>query len=180
MSKMRAFHNDPAIKAKYVERLTLHGDRHADYEKELGIPVALAFLHDRCFEGLPAENAGEFATAFLDAIPVGADLSRVAPRLMLWLLREELPQHIDAQSVRAAIASIAALYERRIAGGDVPPGEFRAAAYAAADAAAYAAARAARTAAYAAYAAADAARTAAAVCKAQFNRGKIYRGQCET
>lgn len=113
---MQAFHNDPAIKAKYQARLaehrrlgqlaqgigfviagglikgcavgcTLDNYDHTRYPIELGLPEWLAHLEDCIFEGLPAGDAEQFAEDFLEAIPVGADASDV--RRKLAILRQQ-------------------------------------------------------------------------------------------
>ena len=110
---MFAFHNDPAIKARYLARLyvhqradqfaqgvywdgergcavgcTLHSGDHRAYETELGIPQQLGWIEDVLFEFLAIPLAGEFAVNFLEQIPVGADLSRVFPQIMIWIMSD--------------------------------------------------------------------------------------------
>ena len=107
---MKAFHNDPQIKAKYLARVkahaqadeiihgkywqdgkgcavgcTVHSSTHSDYETKLGIPQAIARLEDVIFEGLENSEAKRFPAQFLRAIPVGADLSRVTALFLLAL-----------------------------------------------------------------------------------------------
>ena len=110
---MLSFHNDPAIKAKYVERIKRHRAADElvagtgwsngigcavgctfecyDYSRgpiEIGFPSTLIALEDEIFEGL-ARTGGDylsFPTLFLEDTPVGVDLELVAPRLFLWLL----------------------------------------------------------------------------------------------
>ena len=153
---------------------------HVDLAKRLGIPLQLAYLEDKIFEGLPRKEALSWPTRFAQAIPVGADMSLVWPRFALWLLVDPdagVLRFARTVPVQRAISGVAALFARQIAGEMVTLQEWRtarsdaaAAAYAAADAAyaAYAdadAAAAAYAAAYAdaaAYAAADAAAAAAA------------------
>lgn len=114
---MQAYHNDPAIKEKYLARVrahkeadeivhqwiewkdgwdaigcTVHSDDHKAYETELGIPEVLAHLEDRIFDGLPFDHlAMLWPERFLSAIRVGADLSRVWPQFAVWFLTD--PQH---------------------------------------------------------------------------------------
>jgi hypothetical protein len=113
MNKLLSFHNDPAIKDKYLKRLQLHFDldeiekgyywengkvcavgctvhsgQHKAYEKELGIPIILAKLEDRIFEGLPNSSAKHFPIDFLTAIPVGVDLSNVWKEFIIWVLTD--------------------------------------------------------------------------------------------
>jgi hypothetical protein len=117
---MLAFHNDPSIKARYLDRVrlharadeiihgsywengkdcavgcTVHSSKHANYETELGIPIMLARLEDRLFEGQSNGRSKEFPERFLLAAKVGADLSRVGWKFLHWLLTEELVSRDD-------------------------------------------------------------------------------------
>lgn len=99
---MLSYHNDPAVKAKYVARFEAHRkadeviqgtgfdngrgcfvgctlDRydHELFPVELGWPQWLAHLADAIFEGLPASEAPQFGSNLLAAIPVGVDLEPV-------------------------------------------------------------------------------------------------------
>ena len=119
---------------------------HARYPAELGIPLQLAYLEDRIFEGLPMDDSKEWPERFSRAIHVGADLSLVWPRFIVWLLGNT-KQHANKRG-KKVIDAVIALYERRIAGDEPTSDEwndarFNVAANAAADAAAasYAAAR---------------------------------------
>jgi len=160
-----------------------YGD-HVYLAERLGIPLALTRLEDRIFEGLPKAKALEWPGQFSRAIPVGADLSLVWPRFAVWLLTD--PKHgvhrlARTVAAKLAIAGVAKLYEREIAGDKPSLGEWRVArsAAAAADAAAaagdaygdaYADAYAAAAAAAAAYADAYAAAYAAAAAAAAARR----------
>lgn len=69
-------------KQSTAERDALNGDGawktfgwHKRIEAEYGIPIYVAQMIDRTFEGLPVSMAGDFAVTVADAIPVGADLS---------------------------------------------------------------------------------------------------------
>jgi len=134
---MRAYHNDPKVKAKYVNRMkrhiksdevkqgvgyengrgcavgcTLNGYDHKAFEDELGVPEALAWLLD------DLKDAPQFALDFLEAIPVGADLSLIAPKFNLWLLKDKehgVYQYADAKG-KKAINGVAKLLRRQIAG----------------------------------------------------------------
>lgn len=138
---MIAFHGDERVKATYLARVrahaaadelihgtywekgkgcaigcTVHGSNHMAYESELGIPAQLAYLEDRLFESLPNGEAQTWPVRFLEAIPVGADLSMVWPQFVVWLLTDPTDGVIrfaegypDAQAV---IQRVAALYER--------------------------------------------------------------------
>jgi hypothetical protein len=114
-----AFHNDPAIKAKYIALVKAH--READelmkgatgelrdgkwrgcavactFDKydhtrgpvEIGIPTELMGLNDFFFENLPDKESQAWPEAFLAAPRIGADLRLVRDRFTLWLLTDEL------------------------------------------------------------------------------------------
>ena len=182
---MQAFHNNPAIKRKYLARVrrhraadqlvkgkywengkgcavgcTIHGSDHVAYEAELGIPRELAYLEDQVFENLPNALAQVWPARFLAACPVGADLSLVWPAFAVWLLTDPTTgtASLCNPAGRVASAAVAALFQRQLDGGTVAVHEWQVARHAAAYAAdaAYAA-----TATAAAYAAADAAAYAA-------------------
>ena len=129
---MKAFHNDPLIKEKYINRLkdhykadefikgtfwengkgcavgcTVHSSNHLAFETELGIPQVLAKLEDEIFEGLPNELAKEFPLQFLSAINVGADLLKVWNYFAIWLLTDAeygILQHVKNKKVVQDIA----------------------------------------------------------------------------
>ena len=63
-------------------------DDHSVYEKELGIPLFLAYLEDNIFEGLPDKDNSQFAVDFLEAIPVGVNLEPVKYKFLKYLLEE--------------------------------------------------------------------------------------------
>lgn len=111
---MKAFHNDPKIKEKYLARViehrkaddiekgiywengkgcavgcTIHGHEHKKYEIELGIPRLLAFLEDNIFENLPNDRAKLWPEQFLSAIEPVADLSKVWEKFSFWLMTDE-------------------------------------------------------------------------------------------
>lgn len=111
---MLTFHNDPAIKEKFIARVkahkeadrlvkgqywengkgcavgcTLEGSSHIEYEFQLGIQEWLARVEDRIFEGLPNELAMKWPLEFLEAIPVGKNLSEVWPKFCIFLMLDE-------------------------------------------------------------------------------------------
>ena len=117
---MLAFHSDPSIKARYLDRVRrhrandeiihgkywengkgcavgccIHSSNHMAYESELGIPIMLARLEDRLFEGLANGRSKEFPERFLLAARLGADLSLVGWKFLHWLLTEELASRDD-------------------------------------------------------------------------------------
>jgi hypothetical protein len=198
-TKLLAFHNNPSVKGLYIQRVkahaladeivqgqywregkgcavgcTVHGNEHSRYETELGIPRQLAYLQDRIFEGLSHVEAKGFPLAFLEAIPVGADLSLVISHFLVWLLIDEqqgVIRFAKRDDTKVAIQQVASLYQRQLAGETISSKEWKkayaTAAATAADAAAYATAAAA-TAATAAATAADAATADAAAYAAAY------------
>ena len=186
---MLAFHADPKIKAKYLRRVQAHFNAdqivqgatgqggkgcavwctldkydHGSYETELGIPRLLARLEDGIFEGLSVKESKTWPAKFLRAIKPGADLSKVGPKFLVWLL-EGVMQYAKPKG-KVAIQAVIDLYKRQL-GGEVITYDQWSTVRSAAYAAAYAYAAAATTAAYAAaYAAAAAAAAAAAYAAA--------------
>jgi hypothetical protein len=150
MTQLLAFHGKQSIKKKYLARVrahrkadqimkgryweggkgcavgcTIHSAVHDAYEQELGIPTVLACLEDGLFENMANKDAMEFPERFLSAIPVGADLSLVFAKLVVW--EWEDPQHglkaipevaSDAELVDCC-ERLVALYKRVIAGETV-------------------------------------------------------------
>jgi hypothetical protein len=187
---MRAFHSDPAIKAKYMARVRAHREAdtivqgigwedgrgcavgctldaydHSRYPIELGVPLQLAYLEDRLHELQPLHDSLAWPERFLDTIQVGADLSRVWPQWAVWMLTDQTHGIIlyagDCDDVRAAILRVAELYSAPSLPADAGAEAAAAAADAGAAAAALAAGAATDAAADAALAAADAALAAA-------------------
>ena len=101
-----AFHGDPAIKAKYLARVRAHREadnlvqgtgwengkgcaigciledyNHELFPSELGLPVWLAYLTDKIFEGLSSQDSQYFPEQLLAAIPEGADVAPVQHHL---------------------------------------------------------------------------------------------------
>jgi hypothetical protein len=196
VEKVLTFHGDPAIKDRYVARMKAHiaADElihgkfwengkgchvgclvetsvhpHGKLSAQIGIPLELSYLIDRLFEGQPGLPAKEFASSFIETVPVGVDLTPVVDQFLLTLLKD--PEHgairHTNERTRPKVQAVIEMYERRIAGSNPTIAEWRAAAaaaYAAADAAAAAYAA---VAAYAdAYADAYAAAAAAAAADA--------------
>lgn len=141
---MLAFLNKTSVKRKYLSRVrkhrkadqlvqgygywydgngcaigcTLHGDKHSDYETELGIPERIAYLEDAIFEGLPVEKAKLWPEQFLSAIRPGADLSLVWNHFAVWLLRDS--EFLTITDInREAISAVIALHVRSTT-GDAP------------------------------------------------------------
>jgi len=130
----------------------LKSDDHMEYETKFGIPIMLARLEDRLFEGQTKEDSRAWPKKFMNAaLLVGVSrqdrlqkLGVVGWQLLHWLLTEELPKSVVGEgeiydNVRKAIAQCADVLVPLTKGEKVDK-----------DAAAYAAdaARAARAAAY--------------------------------
>ena len=75
-----------------------------------GIPVMLAHLEDRIFEGLANAEAKAWPERFMGAITPGADLSRVGWQFLHWILTdEEVNPGINHPLVRDAVKACAAV-----------------------------------------------------------------------
>ena len=192
---LKAFHNDPAVKEKYINRVqahiaadnlirgigwdngkgcavgcTLEAYNHSRYPIELGIPEWLARVEDTLFEGMSVEKSRTWPLKFLDAIKVGADLEKIKPLFLVMVLESALEtfDHEEFPDVKNAIQGSIDLWKRN----DIGSQDFLDAARAAARAAAWAAARAAVRAEAAAAAWAEAwsaARSAAAWSAAKYD-----------
>lgn len=137
---MKAFHGDPKIKKKYLDRLrahakadeiikgvywengkgcavgcTIHSGNHSDYEKKLGIPAWLALVEDKIFEGLPQEKAKTWPLVFLSAISVGANLEQVKAPFLIFILQSVLDKfnHEKFPKVKKRVLDVIALYENK-------------------------------------------------------------------
>jgi hypothetical protein len=71
-------------------------------EKATGIPSEL--VQADCF--FYKWMGSDWRTRFLDAVAIGADLSLVAPRFLLWLVRDSGMPGADHPAVAPAIASV--------------------------------------------------------------------------
>jgi hypothetical protein len=112
---LKAFHNDEAIKLKYLNRVkqhaeldeitkgkywengkgcavgcTIHSGKHNRYETELGIPEWLAHLEDKIFEGLPEVRAKLWPEEFLSNINLGSDLEKTKTPFLILVLERNL------------------------------------------------------------------------------------------
>lgn len=133
---LRAYHGDPAVKAKYVQRFAAHREadqviqgtgfkngrgcfvgctldayQHDRFPVELGWPAWLALLADTIFEGLSKAEAPQFGTDLLEAVPVGVDLEPVKARFLLTiqlrnLARLEGNTNAAAAECRTAVQSV--------------------------------------------------------------------------
>ena len=114
-NKLIAFHGKKSIKGKYLKRVIAHRKAdeiikgtywengkgcavgctleyseqttiHKLYETELGIPKDIARIEDWLFEHLKNGRAQKFPEQFLKAIPIGADLSKIARKFNIEIL----------------------------------------------------------------------------------------------
>jgi hypothetical protein len=191
---MKAFHNDPELKQKYLNRVlahkaadeiikgkywengkgcavgcTIHSNNHAAYETELGVPQWLAHLEDRIFEGLPNDEAKDFPFLFLDAINIGADLNKIKIPMLIFIVESAKTNTKNKKALAAIDSALVELRKDDLNLAALRKARVDAAAAAAALAdidAAYAVADAAATAAAAAAALADDANAATAAAVA--------------
>lgn len=106
--------------AKITGKRVGHRDHFAVAEM-MGIPPQLTYLENHIFENLPHEQSQSWPERFAGAIELGADFTMVWPLYAVWLLTD--PEwgvsRLVAEGGEAykAVAAVASLYERRIAGG---------------------------------------------------------------
>ena len=95
----------------------LHSGEHMAFERQLGLPVFLAYMDEHVFECLPLEDAKRWPLRFIEAVPVGVDLELIFPRFMHWLLSDPdgMRKHANAETVRI-IDVLVTMYARRIEG----------------------------------------------------------------
>lgn len=147
--KLIAFHGKQEVKDKYVARVkahaeadeiikgiywqdgkgcavgcTIEGSEHERYEKELGIPEALAHLEDSMFENLTNGEAKRFPLEFLEAIPVGADLSKIVPQFVIWEFEDkkhglsQIKEVAEDSEIMEVCEGVVSLYKRVLAGDE--------------------------------------------------------------
>lgn len=168
---MVAFHGDKKVKVKYLARVeahqkadeimkgfywkdgkgcavgcTIEGSDHSKYETELGIPRQIAYLEDGIFENIPNGKAKQFPLKFISAISVGADLSLVTAKFVVWCLvnkKDGVIKFAKDDAGKKIIQDVADLYTKKIEGSLVTEEDWKKvenAAYAAYASAAYASA----------------------------------------
>lgn len=152
---MLAYHNEPALKERTVAEMKLHREAdqivqgtywsdgrgcavgcltkdptggHEKYPTLWGIPEQLAYLEDTLFESLSVEASKDWPVRFLEAIPVGADLSRAWDKWQAWCLRDLLS--IAGESA-LVVEIMAVLFERASVGDEPSDAEWNKAARAA-------------------------------------------------
>ena len=142
MTALIAFHGDEQVKADLLARIDAHyradeitqgvywergkgcavgcmthdpDGGHEKFPELWGIPAQIAYLADSIFENLPAAEAKKWPRRLIEAIPVGADLTRVWDRWAAWMLADLAAQPDALDCVRA----MADLFHRA-ANGDEP------------------------------------------------------------
>ena len=143
--ELRAYHNDLAVKAKFVVRMkahvdandlvrqiywengkgcgvgcTIHSDNHKVYETELGWPEWLAHLEDRIFEKMSDAAAREFPLLLLEAVPAGfSDWDELHHDFCIFLLHDICEfDRTKYPAVATAIDTVIRLHEKRAEAGD--------------------------------------------------------------
>jgi len=146
MNQLLAFHNDPILRARTIDKAEWHRDQdnfvqghywsngkgcavgcllqdpdgaHHRYEAEFGIPEALAHLEERIFEGMSVEQSKAWPLRFLNAIPCGADLSMVSTRVLIRILQDLKFDRAGYPDVAKSVDDTIALLQRRVEGEDV-------------------------------------------------------------
>jgi hypothetical protein len=109
---------------------------HSRYERELGLPIWLAYLEDNIFENLPLDQAKQWPRRFAEAIPVGAVVDdMVLAKILRWALADAtfgVRFATDDEEIRRHIDVIVAMFDAEIAtGGQASAGQREAAARAA-------------------------------------------------
>ena len=142
---MRAYHGDPAIKLKYIGRVTahqkaddlihgtywtngkgcavgctIHSDEHKAYETELGMPEWFALLEDEIFECMSVAASRCFPIYLLYAVPVGfAEWDRLYHEFCAYLLNDICMFDMKASPDAAtAMNNVMHLHERWTKAGD--------------------------------------------------------------
>lgn len=152
MGQLVAYHGKSSIKKKYVKRVKEHqkldeiiqgkywengkgcavgctvelnSNAHEAMEKELGVPIDLAYLEDAIFEGLSNGRAKEFPLVFLEAITPGVDLSKITAQFMIWQFEDKkyglknIKEVKDDKELVGFCKEVVALY-KRVMKDDVP------------------------------------------------------------
>lgn len=116
------FSADEIIKGVYWENgkgcaigCILHSNNHSEGEDRFGIPVAIFYLIDVLFEGLPNHLSKSFPLRVMSAISVGVDLSLVTYQFLHWLLVDPIGgvlRFVKTNSFEyRAINQVATLYQ---------------------------------------------------------------------
>lgn len=145
---MGAFFNDPKLKQDVMHQLRQdrkldrlmqghyfvdgHGchlgcltrcnkDSHKAVEQMFNIPERIAYLLEVVFENLTVNQSKWWAIESVDAIPVGADLSKVHHELSYWLLGPDSPSAEGNKNmiVASVISQIRSLHRQAADGAEI-------------------------------------------------------------
>ena len=112
--------------------LTARTGDHARYEKELGLPIWLAYLEDHLFETLPIEEAKTWPRRFAEAIPVGVVVHDIVlAKILRWTLADPefgVRYATDDDEIRGYIDGVVAGFDAEISSGGLATAEQREAA----------------------------------------------------
>ena len=141
-----AYFNNPSIKAKYVDRYkrhmaadaviqrigyaggkgcfigcTLENYSHAQFEKELNLPLWSSYLADVYFEHAPSNVAAQFGLDVLEAIQCGQNIKPVRWKLAVWRHTKQLATLADnnepyAAQCKSALQQVIEYCQSQIAG----------------------------------------------------------------
>ena len=153
MKNLKAFHGDPAVKARYLNRLRAYteagrldrkdawdqengrggpigctieaGEYEYDrYADEVGLPTSLAHLKSHIFRYMRHSTAMRWPVQALEAIPVGADAQAAVDNFLCWLLvAPDSP--IARWNQTAEVVQVGKLYKRKLAGSEPDVEEWR-------------------------------------------------------
>lgn len=122
-------------------RIANHGD-HEALAEHVGLPLWLVCVQDYAFEHLPAGAGAAWHVALAEAVPVGADLTQVRDRWLLWIRSDHeygALQYARTKCSREAVERVIALYRRQVAADPTSAAAYAATAYAVDAGAVYAA-----------------------------------------
>ncbi|MFL9875846.1 thioredoxin family protein [Paraburkholderia megapolitana] len=147
----RTFGNDPARKARCVARIReaiadgrLDGKQEGDGDSlpstiasgqmpdgdrldALGLPPAIDALYNHLYEMLSDSPDGtQFAADFLNAVPVGVDLSAIARDYLLWILNDLLDRTPLEDEATPLLAKLIQLHRLESNSDAIPPAQWEA------------------------------------------------------
>lgn len=109
------YKSDEIIKGTYWEKgkgcavgCTIHSSDHSLYESELGIPIWLAKLEDRIFEGLPNDKAKEWPLKFIKCIEPGINLENIKIPFLIYIVESVIDKfdHKKYPKIKSKIDNI--------------------------------------------------------------------------
>ena len=70
-----------------IKDYSLENNNHYLYEKYLGIPLWLAKIEDKIFEGLPIDLSKKWPLRFSLSINIGSDLNTILPTVLIFIIK---------------------------------------------------------------------------------------------